>query len=96
MNSPTDRRFWFLTLVIGQTIEAISTFFWLHNGRHTVNGSVLVILGMVFWMAGSIGLYDMFKEKNVLYARLGLLYAFYGCLGGIAFGFEVLFTGNGR
>jgi hypothetical protein len=57
-----------------------------------VNGSVLVILGMVFWLMGFIGLFDLFKEKNPWYARLGLLYAFYGCLGGIAFGFEGFYS----
>lgn len=92
ISSAPDRRFWFLCLLIGQTIETVSTFFWLDTGRHTLNGSVLVILGMVFWSVGFIGLFDMFKEKNPWYSRLGLLYAFYGCLGGIAFGFEGLYS----
>jgi hypothetical protein len=90
--SQTDRRFWFLCLVAGQLIETVSTFFWLDSGRHTINGSVLVILGMVFWMVGFIGLFDFFKEKNPWYSRIGLLYAFYGCLGGIAFGFEGFYS----
>lgn len=79
-------------LVIGQCIEFTSTFFWLENGRHDINGSVLVILGMVFWSVGFVGLFSMFRENNPWYARLGLLYAFYGVLGGIAFGFEGLFS----
>jgi hypothetical protein len=87
-----DRRFWFLCLIIGQSIETLSTFFWLDTGRHTINGSVLVILGMVFWMAGFIGLFEFFKEKNPWYSRIGLLYAFYGCLGGVAFGFEGFYS----
>jgi hypothetical protein len=87
-----DRRFWFLCLIIGQIIETSSTFFWLDTGRHTINGSVLVILGMVFWMVGFIGLFDFFKERNPWYSKIGLLYAFYGCLGGIAFGFEGFYS----
>jgi hypothetical protein len=92
ISTKADRQFWFLCLIIGQTIELVSTFFWLDNGRHTLNGSVLVILGMVFWMAGFVGLFDLFKEKNSWYSKIGLLYAFYGCLGGIAFGFEGFYS----
>jgi len=47
---------------------------------------------MVFWSVGFVGLFSMFRENNPWYARLGLLYAFYGVLGGIAFGFEGLFS----
>ena len=92
LSAHPDRRFWFLCLIIGQLIETISSFFWLDSGRHTLNGAVIVIIGMVFWAAGFIGLFDLFKEKNLWYSRIGLLYAFYGCLGGIAFGFEGLYS----
>jgi len=46
---------------------------------------------MVFWAVGLQGIFNMFRDQNPWYARLGLLYAVYGCLGGIAFGFEGLF-----
>ena len=87
-----DQIFFSSCLVVGQFIELASSFYWLDNGRHDINGSVLVILGMVFWGVGFVGLFSMFRDKNPWYARLGLLYAFYGILGGIAFGFEGLYS----
>jgi hypothetical protein len=90
--SKTDSFFWGVCLVVGQGISTLSSFFWADNGRHTINGSVLVILGMIFWAVGFIGLFSLFREKNPWYSRLGLLYAFYGCLGGIGFGFEGLYS----
>ena len=47
---------------------------------------------MVFWSYGFVGLFSLFKEKSPWYSRIGLLYAFYGCLGGIGFGFEGLYS----
>lgn len=37
-------------------------------------------------------MFDLLKEKSPWYARLGLWYAVYGCVGGIAFGFEGLYS----
>jgi hypothetical protein len=79
-------------LIIGQLLHTLSTFYWDVNGRHLINGSVMVILAMSFWAVGFVGLFNLFREKNPWYARLGLWYAFYGCLGGIGFGFEGLYS----
>jgi hypothetical protein len=81
-----------ITLVIGQLLSAASVIFWNNEGRHTITAAVLTILAMVFWSYGFVGLFSLFKEKSPWYARVGLLYAFYGCLGGIAFGFEGLYS----
>jgi hypothetical protein len=91
-SNQTDKLFRFTCLVIGQLLHLTSTFFWNEDGRHSVDASVLIILAMVFWAIGFIGLFDLLKEKLPWYSRIGLLYAFYGCLGGIAFGFEGLYS----
>ena len=70
----------------------LSTFFWHDNGRYTVDASVLIILSMAFWSVGFVTLFALFADRNPWYARLGLLYAIYGCLGGIAFGFEGIYS----
>jgi hypothetical protein len=88
----TDKCFWYVCLIIGQSLQLISTFFWNENGRHSIDGPVLIILAMVFWAVGFIGLFDLFREKLPWYSRIGLPYAFYGCLGGAAFGFEGLYS----
>jgi hypothetical protein len=88
----TDTIFGYGSLIVGQTLHTVSTFLWTDNGRHSIDASVLIILAMVFWAYGFIYLFTMFKEKNPWYFRLGLMYALYGCLGGIAFGFEGLYS----
>lgn len=88
--SDSESRFGLICLVAGQTLHALSTFYWLDSGRHSVNGSVLIILAMVFWAAGFPALFD--RVKNRWYRSIGLLYAIYGCVGGIAFGFEGLYS----
>ena len=84
--------FWAFCLLAGQTIEFSSTFFWNEDGRHTATGAVFVIIGMVFWILGFVRLFEWFRLRYPWYFRIGLLYAIYGCLGGIAFGFEGLFS----
>src|SRR5689334_12247309 len=79
-------------LLAGQALMCISSFFWNADGRYSIDGSVIVILSMVFWAAGLQGVYAMFNKKNPWYARLGLLYAMYGCFGGVGFGFEGLYS----
>ena len=78
-------------LIAGQLALSASTFFWNADGSYSVNSATIIILSMLFWAVGLQGLFGMFKDENPWYARLGLLYAMYGCLGGIAFGFEGLF-----
>ena len=87
-----DRMFWCSCLIIGQTLHLISTFLWNENGRHSIDASVLIVLSMVFWAVGFVGLFNLFREKLPWYSRAGLLYAFYGCVGGAAFGFEGLYS----
>jgi hypothetical protein len=87
-----NNSFWAFCLLAGQTVELASTFFWNDEGRHTATGAVLVILGMVFWVVGFFRLFEWFRLSHPWYFRVGLLYAVYGCLGGIAFGFEGLYS----
>lgn len=70
----------------------LSTFFWNTDGRYSINGSVIIILSMVFWAAGLQGVFALFNERNPWYARIGMLYAMYGCFGGAGFGFEGLYS----
>jgi hypothetical protein len=87
-----EKLFQGICMTTGQVLVFASTFFWNDNGRYTVDGAVMIIIAMVFWIIGFIGLFDLLKEKSPWYARLGLWYAAYGCLGGIAFGFEGLYS----
>jgi hypothetical protein len=87
-----DHIMYAVSLITGQLLSLISVFFWNDSGRHSAGGAVLTILAMVFWSYGFVGLFNLFKNRNPWYARIGLLYAFYGCLGGIAFGFEGLYS----
>lgn len=90
MNSEIrDDRFESTCLVVGQVMATVSSFFWLETGRHDAVGSVIIILSMVFWSAGMMGLFRGFSGA---YAKIGLLYGLYGCLGGIGFGFEGLYS----
>lgn len=87
-----DKLFQGVCLMTAQVLVTISTLFWNANGRYTVDGAVIIIVAMVFWIIGFMGIFDLLKERNPWYARLGLLYAIYGCVGGIAFGFEGLYS----
>ncbi|MBA4850871.1 hypothetical protein [Emticicia sp. BO119] len=91
-SSILDKKFWAICLVSGQLIVIISSFFWKENGRHTINGSVLVFFSMLFLAIGLIGIFDSLKPKLPVYSRLGLLYVLYGIFGGIAFAFEGLYS----
>jgi hypothetical protein len=84
--------FWAICLIGGQSLECASTFFWNDEGRHTPLGATMVILGMVLWIAGFVRIFEWFRNTNPWFFRIGLLYAIYGCVGGIAFGFEGLFS----
>jgi hypothetical protein len=87
-----DRLIQGISMLIAQSLTIISSFMWMEDGRYSVNCSVLIVLSSFFWIVGLMGLFDLFKEKNPWYARLGLIYALYGCVGGIAFGFEGLYS----
>src|SRR5688572_6263627 len=87
-----DKLFQGICLITAQVLATTSTFFWNANGRYTVDGAVIIIVAMVFWIIGFMGIFDLLKEKNPWYSRFGLLYAVYGCVGGIAFGFEGLYS----
>lgn len=69
-----------------------SSFFWNSDGGYSINAATIIILSMVFWAVGLQGVFAIFRNDNPWYARLGLLYAMYGCFGGVAFGFEGLFS----
>jgi hypothetical protein len=79
-------------LIIGQLLMSVSTFFWNADGSYSINTATIVIMSMLFWATGLPGVFALFRDSNPWYARIGLLYAIYGCIGGLAFGFEGLFT----
>lgn len=90
--SRLDYRFWAISLVLGQLLFSLTTFFWKTNGRYSVNGSTVMEMAMLFWAIGIIGLFEVLKEKTPIYARWGLLYAMYGVFGGVAFAFEGVYS----
>jgi hypothetical protein len=52
----------------------------------------MIILSMAFWIVGFQYFFELFAKRDRWYSRLGFLYAVYGCIGGIAFGFEGLYS----
>ncbi len=87
-----DKKFWAICLVLGQFIVIISSFFWKTNGRHMLNGSVMVFFSTLFLAIGMVGLFDILKPKMPIYSRLGFLYGMYGIFGGVGFAFEGLYS----
>lgn len=85
-------KFYIWCLGIGQLLTLISSFLWNDNGRHSVDASTLIVLSMVFWAAGFGGLFKLFEDNTPWYAKLGFVYAIYGCIGGVAFGMEGIFS----
>lgn len=92
ITSRIDYRFWAISLVLGQLLLSLTSFFWKSNGRYSVNSGTFMEIAMVFWAFGFIGLFEIIKGKAPIYARLGLLYAIYGVFGGVAFAFEGVFS----
>src|SRR6218665_449063 len=90
--SLADKKFWAICLVVGQFIVITSSFFWKVNGRHSINGSVLVFFSTLFLAIGLVGLFDILKSKMPIYSRLGFLYGMYGIFGGVGFAFEGLYS----
>ncbi|RFS16290.1 hypothetical protein [Emticicia sp. C21] len=91
-SSVLDKKFWAICLVLGQFIVIISSFLWKENGRHSVNGSVLVFFSTLFLAIGMVGLFYVLKPKMPIYSRLGFLYGMYGIFGGVGFAFEGLYS----
>lgn len=87
-----DKKFWAICLITGQSIVIISSFFWNNNGRHTINGSVMVFFSMLFLAVGMVGLFDKLKAIMPVYSRLGFFYAMYGIFGGVGFAYEGLYS----
>lgn len=90
--SGVNETFYISCLIFGQLLLTLSTFFWEENGRYSINASVMIILSMTFWIVGFQYLLTLFSGSDPWYSRLGLVYAIYGCVGGIAFGFEGLYS----
>lgn len=64
MNSPSkDKILWGISLILGQLLMMLATFFWNDAGRYSPTGAVFNIFSVLFWTVGFIGLFDMFKEK---------------------------------
>lgn len=90
--SRIDYKFWAISLVLGQLLLSLTSFFWNGNGRYSINSGTLMDISMVFWVFGFIGLFEVIKVKAPIYARLGLFYAIYGAFGGVAFALEGVYS----
>lgn len=88
----TDNKLYGLGITLAQLITILSTFIWNENGRHSINGSVLVFFSSFLWVFGFLGLFELLKKKYPIYSRVGLVYAIYGAMGGVAFAFEGLYS----
>lgn len=90
-SKPSNSKFLFICLLLGQVCFCLSTFFWTEDGTYSVNSSTWMFFSMLFWAAGWVSLFDLVAEEMPWYSKLGMLYAFYGTLGGVAFAMEGIF-----
>lgn len=79
-------------MIAAPLLQAISTFFWEESGQQGITGGTLVVLSIIFWIPAFIGLFDLLREKTLLYATWGRLPAIYGCVGGALFGFRDVYA----
>ncbi|GAA0941620.1 hypothetical protein [Virgisporangium aurantiacum] len=77
-------------LVLGPTGSALATYFWT-DGRYGATGGTILVLAMVVWAYGLIGLLDAVRPYAPRYVALALPVFLYGIMGGAAFGFQGVF-----
>ena len=87
----SDRKFNLICLIIGQLLFCLTTFYWLDDGRYSIDAGTIMFFSMLFWAIGFMGLFGLLKESIPIYSKLGLLYAMYGIFGGVAFALEGIF-----
>ncbi|MFD8498904.1 hypothetical protein [Amycolatopsis sp. NPDC059657] len=73
-------------LVIGPALFAASTFFWRPNGTYSAATGTLLVLALVFWTYGLIGVLETLRARQPVYASVVQLMLVYGAIGGAAFG----------
>jgi len=84
--SYVEKKFRAISLIIGPTLFAASTFFWT-NGEYSVLSATLIIFSMFFWIPAFTGLFALLKNKMPYYSVWGLWIAIYGCISGCCFAF---------
>jgi hypothetical protein len=77
-------------LVLGPAGSAIATYFWT-DGRYGASGGTILVLAMVVWAYGLIGLLGAVRPHAPRYAAVALPVFLYGIMGGAAFGFQGVF-----
>ena len=80
------------SLIIGQILMTLSSFFLRNDGSNSFNAAMLIFLSMLFWTLGFMGIFDQMKKIWPWYSFLGLLYAIYGTFGRVLFTIEGLFA----
>lgn len=78
-------------LVIGPVLFVLSTFFWLPNGSYGATAGALIVLSLVFWIAGLLGVLDTLRVRMPVYSGLVLLVLVYGAIGGATISARGLF-----
>ncbi|WFE53189.1 hypothetical protein [Micromonospora sp. WMMD1155] len=79
-----------IALVLGPTGSALATYLWT-DGRYGATGGAVLVLAMVVWTYGLIGLLDAVRPRAPRYAAVALPVFLYGAMGGAAFGFQGVF-----
>ncbi|MFC3499742.1 hypothetical protein ACFOOK_01835 [Micromonospora krabiensis] len=77
-------------LVLGPAGSALATYLWT-AGRYGATGGTILVLAMVVWTYGLIGLLDVVRLHAPRYAAVALPVFLYGAMGGAAFGFQGVF-----
>lgn len=77
-------------LVVGPTLSAVATYFWT-DGRYGATGGTILVLAMVVWAYGLLGLLDAVRPHAPRYVAVALPVFLYGIMGGAAFGFQGVF-----
>lgn len=79
-----------MSLVLGPLGSAAATFFWV-DGRYGISGGTILVLAMVVWAHGVIGLLQALGTRMPGFASVGLPVALYAVMDGMAFGFQGFF-----
>ena len=91
MNLP-HRKMFGISLIAAPLFSAASTFYWLDDGQYSVTAAKLLIVSMVFWITGFVGVFRLLEDRTPRYAAWGLWVAVYGAVcGGAGFAFLGLF-----
>jgi len=79
-------------LVFGPGLFALSSLYWVGEGQYGITGSVLLVLGSVFWIVAFQGIFRLLATRMPRYAAWGQLVATYGAVcGGVGFALHGMF-----